>query len=46
MQSRNTTKMPQDVAQEQATDSELAFFKECAELVGMDLDEWMAYEPF
>ena len=46
MQSKNTTKTPQDVAQEQATDPELAFFQECAELAGMGLDEWMAYEPF
>lgn len=46
MQSRDTTKTLQDVAQEQATDPELAFFQECAELAGMDLDEWMAYEPF
>ena len=46
MQSKDTTKTQQDVAQEQATDSELAFFQECAELAGMSLEEWLEHEPF
>lgn len=46
MQSKDTTKTPQDVAQEQATDPELAFFQECAELAGMDLADWFISEPF
>ena len=46
MQSRNSTTMPNNVVQEQVTDAELDFYIECAELAGMSIDEWMAYEPF
>ena len=46
MQSRNSTTMPPSVAQELATDAELEFFAECAELAVMSVEEWMAYEPF
>ena len=46
MQSRNSTTTQNNAAQEQVTDADLEFFAECAELAGMSLDEWMAYEPF
>ena len=46
MQSRNSTTTPNNVAQELATDADLEFFAECAELAGMSFEEWMAYEPF
>ena len=38
--------MPPSVEVRQVTDADLEFFAECAELAGMSLDEWMAYEPF
>ena len=46
MQSRNSTTTPPSVEQEPATDADFEFYAECAELAGMGVEEWMAYEPF
>ena len=46
MQSRNSTTMPPSVAQELATDAELEFYIECAQLAGMSLADWFISEPF
>ena len=46
MQSRNSTTMPNNVAQELATDAELEFYIECAQLAGMSLADWFISEPF
>ena len=45
-QSNGTTKKPQGEEQEQGIDPEMAFYRECAELVGMDLNDWLETEPF
>lgn len=45
-QSNGTTKKPQGAGPEQAIDAAMAFYQECAELVGMDLNDWLETEPF
>lgn len=40
------TKKPQGAGPEQAIDAAMAFYQECAELVGMDLNDWLETEPF
>ena len=45
-QSNDTTKKQQGAGPEQATDAAMAFYSECAELVGMDLNDWYETEPF
>lgn len=45
-QSNDTTKKPQGAGPEQATDAAMEFYHECAELVGMDLNDWLETEPF
>ena len=45
-QSNGTTKKPQGEEQEQGIDAAMAFYQECAELVGMDLKDWLETEPF
>ena len=46
MQSRNSMKTPRNEAQELATDAELDFYIECAQLAGMSLADWFISEPF
>ena len=46
MQSRNSTKTPSNAAQELATDAELDFYIDCAQLAGMSLADWFISEPF
>ena len=45
-QSNDTTKKPQGAGPERATDAEMAFYQECAERVGVDLNDWLESEPF
>ena len=45
-QSNDTTKKPQGAGPEQAIDAAMAFYSECAERVGMDLNDWLETEPF
>lgn len=45
-QNNGTTKKPQGAGPEQAIDAAMAFYQECAELVGMDLNDWLETEPF
>ena len=40
------TKRQQGAEQEQGIDPVMAFYRECAELVGMDLNDWLETEPF
>ena len=46
MQSKNSTKTPSNAAQELATDAELDFYIECAQLAGVSLEDWLNSEPF
>ena len=46
MQSRNSTTTPNSAAQELATDAELDFYIECAQLAGMSMAAWFISEPF
>ena len=45
-QSSDTMKKPQDAGPERATDAAMAFYSECAERVGMDLESWLESEQF
>ena len=45
-QSNDTTKKPQGARLEQAIDAAMEFYQECAERVGMDLNDWLETEPF
>jgi len=45
-QNNDTTKKLQGAGPEQATDAAMAFYSGCAELVGMDLKDWLESESF
>ena len=38
--------MAEGAEQELGIDPVMAFYRECAELAGMSLDDWLLYEPF
>lgn len=46
MELQPITRMRQCVAPELATDAISAFFSECADMAGVDVDEWLDSEPF
>ena len=45
-QSNDTTKKQQGAGPELGIDAAMAFYSECAERVGMDLNDWLETEPF
>ena len=45
-QNNDITKKQQGAGPEQAIDAAMAFYQECAELVGMNLNDWLETEPF
>lgn len=45
-QNDDITKKQQGAEQERGIDAAMAFYQECAELVGMDLNDWLETEPF
>ena len=44
-QNNDITKKQQGAEQELGIDPVMAFYRECAELAGMSLDDWLLYDP-